>query len=110
MTFSGVSRIVRHWNFGDREAFHLDQRWKKTMRTVEEFDVGNAFALEHTISAARVGDVLTGQFIADPIGNSRRSNSKPSVSFTARFNPRAAHAIGAAQRFHHCRQIVWVVL
>src|SRR6202035_3772801 len=98
MTLASVSRIVRHRNFGDRETFHLDQRWKKTMRTVEEFDVGNAFALEHAISAARVGNVLAGQFVADPIGNPRRNNPEPAVALAARFNAGAAHAVGAAQR------------
>ena len=80
------------------------------MRAVEEFYVGDAFALEHAIGAARVRDVLAGQFVAHPVGNARRNNSKPTVSFAARFNPRAADAIGAAQRFHHRRQIFGVVL
>ena len=71
MTFPRVSRIVRHRNFADGKTFHLDQRWKKTMCAVEEFDIGDAFALEHTISAARVGDVLAGQLVADRIGNAR---------------------------------------
>ena len=59
MTFSCVSWIVRDRNFGDTKAFHLDQRGKKTVRAVEEFNVRNAFPFEDPIGAARVGDVLT---------------------------------------------------
>src|SRR5881296_3587335 len=110
MTFSSAARVVRHRHFRNGEAFELNQGRKESMRTVEELDLRNAFALEHTIGAARVRDVLAGQFVAHPVGNARRNNSKPTVSFAARFNPRAADAIGAAQRYHHRRQIFGIVL
>src|SRR5260370_8368001 len=95
MTFSCASRVVRHRHFCNGEAFELDQCWKETMRAVEEFYVGDAFALEHAIGTARVRDVLAGQFVAHPVGNARRNNSKPTVSFAARFNPRPADATAA---------------
>ena len=59
MTLPRPSRIVRHRNFRDAETFELDQRRKKSMRAVEKFNFRNAFALEHPISAARVGNVFT---------------------------------------------------
>src|SRR5437879_13754054 len=87
MTFSCASRVVRHRNFRNGKAFELDQRRKKSMRAVEEFYVGDAFALEHAIGAAGVCDILTGQFIAHPVGNARRNNPEPTFCLAASFQP-----------------------
>src|SRR6267378_2140691 len=80
------------------------------MRAVEKLYLRNAFPLEYTISATRVGDVLAGQFVPNPIGDARRRDSEPTVPLTSRLDPRAADAIVIFQRFQHRGQIFRIVL
>jgi hypothetical protein len=50
----GDPQIMGNGNFDDRESFQLEERGQETMPAFEEFDVGDALALERALTRARV--------------------------------------------------------
>ena len=71
MALAGEARIVRDFDFGDGVAFDLEQRRQKAVHSLEKLQVLDALALERAISAACVGNFLSGKLVANPVRDAR---------------------------------------
>src|SRR3954467_13493434 len=106
MAGSRKARVRRDGNFDDAEAFHFDQGGKEPVRAVEKLHVGDAFALKCTIGATGVADRFSGEFVADPVGNSRRNNSKPVISRFPRRDSCATDTISTIESLDECGEVL----
>src|SRR5882672_9681869 len=93
MAPAGGAWILPHGDFSHRKAFHPDQRGQEAMHAFEEFEFGNAFALEGAETTTGIADVFPGEPVANPVGNPRGGDAYEVVSLAARRNPGAAYAI-----------------
>jgi hypothetical protein len=93
MTRAGKSRIRRNGHFNNTKSLHLDQRGQKAMCSVEEVYLADAFTFKYAVCAPGIANVFAGQFVPNPIRNSRRSDPDPIVSVAAGRHPRSANAI-----------------
>src|SRR6266568_3241543 len=110
MALAGEARIVADGNFGHGEAFDLEQCRQEAMHAFEEFEARDALALKSAVSAPGIADLLTRQFVPDPVGDARGADADEAVAFAARVDARAANAIELFQGIEESRQVSWVIL
>lgn len=63
------------------------------MQAAIEFEPGEALAAEGAVGATGIGDLLIGEFVADPISDSAGSDADKTVALGAGIDARAADAI-----------------
>src|SRR6266700_7338465 len=110
MALAGEARIVADGNFGHGEAFDLEQCRQEAMHAFEKFEARDALAFKSAVSAPGIADLLTRQFVPDPVGDARGGDAYEAVAFAARMDARAANAIELFQGIEEFRQVCWVIL
>jgi len=71
------------------------------VHSLEELQVLDALTFECAIGAARIADLFAGQFVSNPIGDSRGRDTDKIVSLASAFNAGTADTIELLERFRN---------